>query len=429
MEISNGTQSRPNTSSRHNIPANLAEAFQRANSYQLGHGKTPTGTVADNLLQIVFASDVSSDPQNKKHKYSRKTIPREEWLRMTKEQQDAVKAKNKARTKCEYCDKPGHTESECRRLKSATAELKKENAKKSVAFITATPAEVEEDREEPFEAVYVHSTETVMHNQYNPLCEDLVLCDYCASASIFRNKNLLTNLIPSGTITFTGVGGSIDVTQQGDFGVFGTVAYDERATFNVILVDSLPKSSVVTYDHAARCHTIIIRGEVFDCKVPYGKKGLPVRRFSHALPSPHPHILANTVAQDELLYSKREVDEAKQARKLSRMLAFPSFEDISEAISSGTLIDCPVTIRSLKRAIDIYGMQDNILKGRTTHTTTPHDKIVTVTRPPGNDVRLDGDIFFIEGIAFLLTFSTPINLLGVTALANRTVNTISKALE
>ena len=49
-----------------------------------------------------------------------------------------------------------------------------------------------------------------------------------------------------------------------------------------------------------------------------------MRRFSHALPSPHTHILANTVAQNESLYSKREVDDAKQARKLSRMLAFPT---------------------------------------------------------------------------------------------------------
>ena len=123
-------------------PANLAEAFQRANSYQLGHEKTTTCTVADNL-QTVFASDASSDPQNgqnKKNKYSRKIISREEWLRMTKEQQDTVKAKNKARPKCEYCDKPGHTESECRTLKSAIAELKKENAKNSVAFTTGIPA-------------------------------------------------------------------------------------------------------------------------------------------------------------------------------------------------------------------------------------------------------------------------------------------------
>ena len=170
---------------------------------------------------------------------------------MTKEQQDTVRAKNKARPKCEYCDKPGHTKSECRTLKRAIAELKKENAKKSVAFTTAIPAEVEENEEEPFEAVYVHSTETVMHNQYNTLCENLVICDHCASASIFKNKNLLTNLRPSDTITLTCIGGSTDVTQQGDFGVFCTVTYDEHATFNVISVDSLPKSSVVTYRHAA----------------------------------------------------------------------------------------------------------------------------------------------------------------------------------
>ena len=90
----------------------------------------------------------------------------------------------------------------------------------------------------------------------------------------------------------------------------------------------------------------------------------------------------NTVAQNESLYSKREVDEAKQARKLSRMLAFPSFKDISEAISSGTLIDCPVIIQSLKRLIDIYGTPDSILKGKTTH------KIITITRPPDNDVQI-----------------------------------------
>ena len=111
------------------------------------------------------------------------------------------------------------------------------------------------------------------------------------------------------------------------------------------------------------------------------------------------------------------------------MLAYPSFKDISEAISSGTIIDCLVTIQRLRRSIDICGSPDSTSKGKTTHTTTPPVKIITITKSPGNNVRLDGDIFFIEGITFLLTFSTPVNLLGVTALANRTVNTISKALD
>ena len=150
-------------------------------------------------------------------------IPRAEWFKLTTEQRDAIIAQNKQKTKpkCEFCDKIGHTESECRALKNAIDELEKENARKSVACTTSMPAKEEEEEEEegPYETVYVHSTETVLHNQYNPLCEDLVLCDHCASASIFRKKNLLTNLRPSGTITFTGIGGSINVTQQGDFGV------------------------------------------------------------------------------------------------------------------------------------------------------------------------------------------------------------------
>ena len=58
------------------------------------------------------------------------------------------------------------------------------------------------------------------------------------------------------------------------------------------------------------------------------------------------HILVNTVAQNESMYTKREVEEAKQAREMCRMLAYPSYKDISEAITSGTLIDRPVAIQS-----------------------------------------------------------------------------------
>ena len=108
---------------------------------------------------------------------------------------------------------------------------------------------------------------------------------------IFRNKNLLTNLSPSGTITFTGIRGSINVTQQGNFGVFGAVAYDKRASFNVLSVDSLPKTSVVNYDHANKCLTIAIDGKIYDFKIHYGKEGLPVRRFPYVNQSNGSHIV------------------------------------------------------------------------------------------------------------------------------------------
>ena len=110
--------------------------------------------------------------------------------------------------------------------------------------------------------------------------------------------------------------------------MFGTVAYDDGATFNVISVDSLPES----YNHAERWHTISIKDKTYDFKVPHGKKGLPVRRFPHVSRSFDSHVLANTVAQNESMYTKREVEEAKQARDLHRMLAYPSFKDMSEAL-------------------------------------------------------------------------------------------------
>ena len=85
-------------------PTSVAEALQRANSYHLGHSRTTTGTVTDNH-QTIFASDTKSDPSNRKDKDKRKMIPHAEWIKMTVEQQDVVKAQNRSSKKCELCNK------------------------------------------------------------------------------------------------------------------------------------------------------------------------------------------------------------------------------------------------------------------------------------------------------------------------------------
>ena len=158
---------------------------------------------------------------------------------MTKEQQNVIKARNKGGPKCTYCQQPGHAEIECRTLKQDILMLKKSRNQKTVAHTTITQEIDEDDKsQEADSVVYAHTTESVLTTGVKPLSEDLVLIDHCASASIFNNKNLLSNIRRSSTITFTGIGGSIDVTQEGDFGDFGTVAYDVRASFNILSVDS-----------------------------------------------------------------------------------------------------------------------------------------------------------------------------------------------
>ena len=71
------------------------------------------------------------DPSYGKDKDRRKTIPHAEWIKMTPEQQDAIKAQNRQTKKYEFCGKIGHKESQCRSLKNVISELKKENSKKN----------------------------------------------------------------------------------------------------------------------------------------------------------------------------------------------------------------------------------------------------------------------------------------------------------
>ena len=72
-------------------PATIAEAFQRANSYQVGHTKITKGAVIDSH-QTVFTSDTATATSNKKDEEKKKLIRHAEWIKITVEQQDAVKA-------------------------------------------------------------------------------------------------------------------------------------------------------------------------------------------------------------------------------------------------------------------------------------------------------------------------------------------------
>ena len=153
-------------------------------------------------------------------------------------------------------------------------------------------------------------------------------------------------------------------------------------------VDSLPESSIVTYNHAERCHTISIKDKTYDFKVPNGKEGWPVRRIPHVSRSSDSHVLANTVAKNESMYTKREVEEAKQARDLYRMLAYPSFKDMSEAISSGTHHD--TKLKKIHRYLwgTVYGCWTLDIAGHrydipsrywVTQTTKPVAIVVTMS--------------------------------------------------
>ena len=148
-------------------PTSVAEAYQKANLYQLGHSRVTTGTVADNHQSYG------------KDKDRRKTIPHAEWIKMTPEQQDAIEAQNRQTKKYEFCGKIGHKETQCRSLKNAISELKKENSKKMVAHTSSVPASEDVDEEDSYEAVYSG-------------CERVVISQIIRSPGVYFRKEFGT---------------------------------------------------------------------------------------------------------------------------------------------------------------------------------------------------------------------------------------------
>ena len=117
-----------------------------------------------------------------------------------------------------------------------------------------------------------------------------VLCDHCASASIFHHAPLLTNIRSCSPVKFSGVGGGIVVSKGGDFGDFGIVKHDPRASFNILSVDSLPDGAAVMYDHASCRHTVLLNNITYHFDVPLGAKGLPLRDFHVQPPNSVSHV-------------------------------------------------------------------------------------------------------------------------------------------
>ena len=60
--------------------------------------------------------------------------------------------------------------------------------------------------------------------------------------------------------------------------------------------------------------------------------------------------MINTVAENQEGYSKRQVEQAKAARKLQAIVGNPSTRDLKAMLNSNQLMNCPVTAEHVDRA-------------------------------------------------------------------------------
>jgi len=139
-------------------------------------------------------------------------------------------------------------------------------------------------------------------------------------------------------------------------------------------------------------------------------------------------VVINSVRQNEALYSKREVQLAKEARKTIANLGFASKEDVQRlAVSSGNVVNLNLNRADVLRAIEIYGEQ-NVLMGRS-RLVTPDTRVIKAVPQLKRPQALFTDMFYIGDIQFLLCCAKPLDVIFVKVQPHKTESDYGASFE
>ena len=238
------------------------------------------------------------------------------------------------------------------------------------------------------------------------LTNDEVVLDNGSTINLFGNHDLLSNKTNCNLINIRGVGGEIQTSSCGTFA--GILMTYTHASFkaNVLSqarVEDLVKSvsgASLKYDEETFAFTLGVPS--IGCWVFERRDDLGGLRVAKSKPQT---VLTTTVAERRKRYTKRELKGADNARELLRRANFPSDKSLAHLVNSGNLLNSPVTSSDIHRATAIDGGDIPSAMGKATKAKprvfSEEPSPVTIDR----NVQLEGDIFFVDSEAFLLTVS------------------------
>ena len=122
----------------------------------------------------------------------------------------------------------------------------------------------------------------------------------------------------------------------------------------------------------------------------------------------------NTVENNLASFSKREIQDAKRAREYERRLVYPPIEKMKLLIQRGCR-DIDVTAADVDRARAIWGPPVPALKGQ---RRSPQQQSARVALDYTNTI-MHADIMFISGVPFMISKTTPCQLVMATEMQDR----------
>jgi len=267
------------------------------------------------------------------------------------------------------------------------------------------------------------------------ICNSDIVLDTGGSVSIFREKKGFENVYEcDNSIYITGISGDAAplTTNLKASTVFGEVNFSTESMANVLSYSEVKDRSYKTWQDSS---DDIFRVQMEEGGTTYlfrRRAGVYVHNIHDRRDIIHQKecnfVGVTTVTSNMLKYTKAEVKDAEKARELIRRLGYPSVAAAIKMISTGTIINCPVTVKDIIRAQDIWGDDIGQLKGKTTTHKTPKvsmDQIIPLVRE-----RQEGhfDLMFIDGAPYAVMVIVPIHMTLVSKLRSKSSEEIYKCV-
>ena len=267
------------------------------------------------------------------------------------------------------------------------------------------------------------------------------MLDNQSEVSIFCNKYLVKNIRKAEVpIHIEGIAkDKLTVCDTiADTESFGTVYFCESATANIISlantqhllsIDLVKNSKGNITAFKATCKST-------DRAFMFQARSGGLFTYTGIRVADHGRTYVNTVKQNKTFFSKKEVRRADKALLYRSRLCYPSIAEYKRMVFNGVLKDFDITTKDIDTMEKIYGKAYADAAGKSTYIPTPnpeHDTIpdlaaAFVGQMKSEPLKLYGDIFFVDRVAFLLTVSRPLNYVICTYLKQRSWKCIFEAI-
>tara|TARA_B100002003_G_C14152859_1_gene554651 strand:- start:307 stop:5016 length:4710 start_codon:yes stop_codon:yes gene_type:complete len=249
-----------------------------------------------------------------------------------------------------------------------------------------------------------------------------IIFDTGATTNVVNNLDILMDIMNTHkNISINGIGGELSSKVIGTFPMFGKATYYTDIPVNILCANEIASKYKVDI-------------ELDDCITVHVNKDMKLE-FKKNTSNLYVCNIKNIVNKLKLLqrdqydilmyennnscYSNKDYKKATLVKHIMRRLGYISTSEMAKIITSGTMINLPITLDDLARCVDIFGKDVAELQGKSVWKQQPNNTTVAVNHEVEMLQNMYIDIMYIAEIPYVISVFKPLNHLGCEKINGR----------